>query len=179
MALKDLPHRVYLRQALRVVALCFAQLQGLGCLQEPATWAQQRLQKGKASVKLRLPKITKHVMMLLMTPLEWNLHVWGMSSVSFNEIKSLHCKHTFLPVNKSQNVLILTVWDRCLLLWVTSWSTYYVLFEQSLLHKVSQVNNNINSFINCVNTIIIIILLYTSLCPVYLWKKKAWLPSCK
>ena len=43
----------------------------------------------------------------------------------------------------------------------------------------SQVNNNINSFINCVNTIIIIILLYSSLCPVYLWKKKAWLPSCK
>ena len=174
MALKDLPHRVYLRQALRVVALCFAQLQGLGCLQEPETWAQQRFQKGKASVKLRLPKITKHVMMLLMTPLEWNLHVWGMSSVSFNEIKSLHCKHTFLPVNKSQNVLILTVWDRCLLLWVTSWSTYYVLFEQSLLHKVSQVNNNINSFINCVNTIIIIIiLLYSLLCPVYLWKKKS------
>ena len=137
MALKDLPHWVYLRQALRVVALCFAQLQGLVCLQEPATRAQQRLQKGKASVKLRLPKITKHVMMLLMTPLEWNLHVWGMSSVSFNEIKSLHCKHTFLPVNKSQNVLILTVWDRCLLLWVTSWSTYYVLFEQSLLHKES------------------------------------------
>ena len=120
MALKDLPHRVYLRQALRVVALCFAQLQGLVCLQEPATRAQQRLQKGKASVKLRLPKITKHVMMLLMTPLEWNLYVWGMSLVSFNEIKSLHCKHTFLPVNKSQNVLILTVWDRCLLLWVTS-----------------------------------------------------------
>ena len=137
MALKDLPHQVYLRQALRVVALCCAQLQGLVCLREPATWAQHRLEKGKVSVKLRLPKITKHVMMLLMTPLEWNLHVWGMSSVSFNEIKSLHCKHTFLPVNKSQNVLILTVWDRCLLLWVTSWSTYYVLFEQSLLHKES------------------------------------------
>ena len=43
----------------------------------------------------------------------------------------------------------------------------------------SQVNNNINSFINCVNTIILIILLYSLLCPVYLWKKKAWLPSCK
>ena len=179
MALKDLPHWVYLRQALRVVALCFAQLQGLGCLQEPATWAQQRLQKGKASVKLRLPKITKHVMMLLMTPLEWNLHVWGMSSVSFNEIKSLPCKHTFLPVNKSQNVLILTVWDRCLLLWVTSWSTYYMSCLNNHCCIRSLVNNNINYFINCVNTIIIIILLYSSLCPVYLWKKKAWLPSCK
>ena len=88
-------------------------------------------------MKLRLPKITKNVMMLLMTPLEWNLHVWGMSSVSFNEIKSLHCKHTFLPVNKSQNVLILTVWDRCLLLWVLPLEAYYVLFEQSLLHKES------------------------------------------